>query len=41
MSACHLVKLKEEPATAVRTIGQTTDTTLVLEASVRGHVVVY
>ena len=41
MSACHLVKLKEEPATAVRTVGQTTDTTLVLQAWVRGRKVVY
>ena len=41
VSVCHLVKLKEEPDTAVRTVGQTADPTLVLQAWVRGHVVVY
>lgn len=36
-----MVKLKEEPDTAVRMVGQAADPTLVLQAWVRGHVVVY
>ena len=41
MSAYCSVKLKEEPDTAVRTVDQTADETLVLQAWVRGLVVVY